>query len=121
VRILEVAYRKRLSAKHHVTIESLALQAAVILSVRYLPDRRLPDKAIDLLDEACSRVSVPKLGKTPSDLQAQLVTTETIAQGLADWTKLPNKTLNGLIDNGYSVWPILYAGGLSARIPPARK
>ena len=95
VRILEVSYRKRLSAKHHVTIESSALQAAVMLSMRYLPDRRLPDKAIDLLDEACSRVSVPKLGKTPSDLQARLVTAETIAQVLADWTKLPITTLSG--------------------------
>jgi ATP-dependent Clp protease ATP-binding subunit ClpC len=94
VRILEIAYRKRLSAKHHVTIESSALQAAVMLSLRYLPDRRLPDKAIDLLDEACSRVSVPNLGKTPS-AQAQLVTAETIAQVLADWTKLPITTLSG--------------------------
>ena len=55
MRILQAAYEKRLSAKHHVTIEPEALQTAVTLSVRYLPDRRLPDKAIDLLDEAADR------------------------------------------------------------------
>ena len=39
---------------HGLTFEPAALEAAVSLSVRYLPDRRLPDKAIDLLDEACA-------------------------------------------------------------------
>jgi len=95
VRILEIGYRERLSAKHHVTIEPAALQAAVNLSVRYLPDRRLPDKAIDLLDEACSRVSVPKLGNFTPHPHAQLVTAEIVAQVLADWTKLPINTLGG--------------------------
>ena len=42
--------------KHHgVKITDEALEAAVGLSARYLPDRFLPDKAIDLMDEACSR------------------------------------------------------------------
>ena len=63
IRILQVGYLERLSTSHHVVIEPDALLAAVNLSVRYLPDRRLPDKAIDLLDEACSRVSFPKLGE----------------------------------------------------------
>jgi ATP-dependent Clp protease ATP-binding subunit ClpA len=46
---------------HHVKILDSAIDAAVELSARYLPDRRLPDKAIDLLDEACSRKKVPVL------------------------------------------------------------
>lgn len=40
---------------HHVEISDQALEAAVLLSVRYISDRFLPDKAIDLMDEACSR------------------------------------------------------------------
>ena len=42
---------------HHVTIEDEALKGAVELADRYVSDRFLPDKAIDVLDEACSRVS----------------------------------------------------------------
>ncbi|GHB50161.1 ClpV1 family T6SS ATPase [Pseudovibrio japonicus] len=45
--------------KHHgVPIRGSALQAAVDLSIRYLPSRRLPDKAISLLDTACARVAL---------------------------------------------------------------
>ena len=45
--------------KHHsVTINKLAIESAIDLSIKYLKQNRLPDKAIDLLDEACSRVSV---------------------------------------------------------------
>lgn len=43
---------------HHVMIEEEALCAAVRLSSRYINDRFLPDKAIDVLDEACSKVSL---------------------------------------------------------------
>ena len=43
---------------HGVTIEKEALEAAVQLSDRYISDRYLPDKAIDVLDEACSKVSM---------------------------------------------------------------
>lgn len=39
---------------HHVTIEEAAIEAAVYLSERYINDRNLPDKAIDLIDEAAS-------------------------------------------------------------------
>jgi len=52
--ILE-ALLPRYSRHHGVLFQPDALDAAVELSVRYLPDRRLPDKAIDLLDEAAAR------------------------------------------------------------------
>ena len=39
-------------------IEEQALESAVQLSERYITDRNLPDKAIDVLDEACSKVSL---------------------------------------------------------------
>src|SRR6266516_3692212 len=43
---------------HHVIITSEALQAAVHLSVQYLPNLRLPDKACSVLDEACSQARI---------------------------------------------------------------
>jgi ATP-dependent Clp protease ATP-binding subunit ClpB len=46
----------RYEIRHHVRIQDAALVAAVQLSRRYVADRALPDKAIDLLDEACSRL-----------------------------------------------------------------
>ena len=48
--------RERYEAHHRVRITDEALSAAVQLSVRYIPDRYLPDKAVDLMDEAASRV-----------------------------------------------------------------
>ena len=47
--------RDRYEAHHHLTITDQALEAAVDLSIRYLPQRFLPDKAIDLVDEAASQ------------------------------------------------------------------
>ena len=41
---------------HHVLYEESALKTAVELSVKYIPDRHLPDKAIDLIDEAAARI-----------------------------------------------------------------
>ena len=52
---------------HRVTITDGALKAAVSLSVRYLPDRYLPDKAIDLIDEASSRAKM-KASESPRTL-----------------------------------------------------
>jgi ATP-dependent Clp protease ATP-binding subunit ClpC len=55
--------------KHHrVKITDDALKAAAELSVRYVSDRSLPDKAIDLIDEASARVRM-KLTTTPDDLR----------------------------------------------------
>lgn len=50
--------KKKYEAHHGVSISDSAVKAAVTLSVRMLPARRLPDKAIDVLDEACSRVKL---------------------------------------------------------------
>lgn len=59
---------------HRVTIKREALVAAVRLSSRYINDRRLPDKAIDLIDEASSAARL-KIMKTPEklyELEAQI-------------------------------------------------
>lgn len=50
--------RDKYEAHHHLTITDGALEAAVRLSRRYINDRFLPDKAIDLIDEACSDMNL---------------------------------------------------------------
>ncbi len=50
--------RPKYEAHHRVAIEESALEAAVALSTRYVNDRFLPDKAIDIIDETCSKVSL---------------------------------------------------------------
>ena len=62
--------------KHHgVTIEDEALEAAVKMSVRYINDRFLPDKAIDIIDEAASKVqlggyrSVPEIDQFEAEIR----------------------------------------------------
>ncbi|GIL33225.1 ATP-dependent Clp protease ATP-binding subunit [Lactobacillus paragasseri] len=57
VKILQ-GIRKRYEDYHHVHYTDEAIQAAVALSSRYIQDRFLPDKAIDLLDEAGSRMNL---------------------------------------------------------------
>ncbi len=53
--------RPRYESHHRLTISDEALQAAVALSVRYIPERHLPDKAIDLIDEAAARTRLATL------------------------------------------------------------
>jgi ATP-dependent Clp protease ATP-binding subunit ClpC len=76
-------------AKHHgVQIQSEALHAAVALSSKYLYHRRQPDKALDLLDEACARAATQTAHG--ADLNApRIVTAETVAEVLAEWTGIP--------------------------------
>ncbi|MDR0946730.1 MAG: ATP-dependent Clp protease ATP-binding subunit [Ruminococcus sp.] len=51
---------------HNVTITDSAIKAAVEMSVRYVPERFLPDKALDLIDEAASKVKLTKNASTQS-------------------------------------------------------
>ena len=57
IRILE-GLKEKYEVHHDVEIEEDALKAAVHMSCRYINDRFLPDKAIDVLDESCSRVKL---------------------------------------------------------------
>src|SRR3954462_11814302 len=59
--------KERYQAHHGVTITDAALIAAATLSHRYIADRFLPDKAIDLVDEAASRVSI-ELSSVPTEI-----------------------------------------------------
>ena len=67
IKILE-GLRDRYEAHHNVKITDEAIKAAVELSVRYINDRFLPDKAIDLIDEAASRVKMKTYTK-PEELR----------------------------------------------------
>lgn len=60
--------RDRYEAHHSVKISDEAIHAAVTLSDRYITDRYLPDKAIDLIDEASSKVHL-KVGTVPDSLK----------------------------------------------------
>ena len=57
--------RDKYEAHHRVKITDEAIEAAVNLSVRYISDRFLPDKAIDLVDEAASRLRIKNLTAPP--------------------------------------------------------
>ena len=74
--------RPQLEKHHALRIEESALEAAHALSVRYIPDRFLPDKAIDLLDEAAAGVRIAA-GRD------KLVTEADIARVVSLWTGIP--------------------------------
>jgi ATP-dependent Clp protease ATP-binding subunit ClpC len=81
----------RLEEHHGVVIRSETLEAAVRLAVRYMPDRHLPDKALDLLDEACTRVIIRAM---PLDKEIEQdapndVRVSDVAAVLSEWTGIP--------------------------------
>ena len=76
--------RRRYEEHHRLTISDEAVRSAVDLGRRYLPDRFLPDKAIDLMDEACSRVRLERPDQTPADLKALEARLETVRREKAE-------------------------------------
>ena len=78
IKILE-GLREKYESHHNVKITYEAIVAAVDLSIRYITDRFLPDKAIDILDEACSRINLENkdlykleiLNKELAEIQSQ--------------------------------------------------
>ncbi|GAB3055697.1 ATP-dependent Clp protease ATP-binding subunit [Salinicoccus sesuvii] len=66
--------RDRYEAHHRITITDEALEAAAVMSDRYVQDRFLPDKAIDLIDEASSKVRLRSYTSPPDlkDLESKL-------------------------------------------------
>lgn len=70
--------------KHHLTkITKEAIIAAVRLSIRYLPERHLPDKAISLVDTACARVY------NDAAISKKMVDEKIIAEVISSWTGIP--------------------------------
>ena len=69
--------RERYEKHHQLHITDEAIETAVTLSERYIADRYLPDKAIDLMDEACSRVRIQAF-TAPPDVRKQEVALEKV-------------------------------------------
>jgi ATP-dependent Clp protease ATP-binding subunit ClpC len=97
--------RSRYEAHHNLSISDEALNAAAHLAARYVPDRFMPDKAIDLVDEASARVRLYRVPfstdtTTPNEMQAEApapekptVIEEDIAEVVAMWTGIPVRQL----------------------------
>lgn len=85
--------KERYEKHHDLKIAESALEAAAKLSVKFVPDRRLPDKALDALDEACTGVKVPILSmygeKEAQIAHAGEVTAEDVAKVISKWTGIP--------------------------------
>jgi ATP-dependent Clp protease ATP-binding subunit ClpB len=80
----------RFAAFHEATIADDAIQAAVDLAVRYLPQRALPDKAVDLLDEAAGHVRGREREATADPLATpRVVTRRDVEEVVATWSGLP--------------------------------
>lgn len=95
--------RERYEIYHGVHITESAIHAAVFLSYRYIPDRRLPDKAIDLIDEAASLIRM-QLGSRPlpidtkeRELASLIVETEALRRENTPTAKAEASKIEGRI------------------------
>lgn len=87
--------RRTYEEHHGVIITDAAIKAAVELSIKYITDRNLPDKAIDLIDEACSREILGPLPESSHGMfqeempEKPKVDREDIAVIVSEWTGIP--------------------------------
>jgi ATP-dependent Clp protease ATP-binding subunit ClpC len=81
--------QSRFEAHSGATITDAALEAAVDLSMRYLPDLRLPDKAIDLIDQACACAYLPSLSLSGNQAPGVHIDREAVAARVAERCGLP--------------------------------
>ena len=79
---------------HHVQVTEEALEAAVKLSDRYITDRNLPDKAIDILDEACASVRLHSSKDYSGQMGDPVVDADTVRHIISQWTNIPLTRLN---------------------------
>ena len=116
--------RPGLERHHGVSLPDEALAAAVDLSVRFEPDRRLPDKAIDLVDKAAARTRLPMLsllratgahedGVAP---EAPPVTPGIVARVLAEKRRLPLDIVTETLDTGIGSRLLALEGFLRERV-----
>jgi ATP-dependent Clp protease ATP-binding subunit ClpC len=93
--------RPRLERERGVSIADEALATAVELSVRFEPDRKLPEKAIELVAQAAERTSPPAPGRAgAAEADAPLVTPLTIARVLAERRRIPLDLVTETLDTG---------------------
>jgi len=116
--------RPGLERHHGVSLPDEALAAAVDLSVRFEPDRKLPDKAIDLVDKAAARTRLPMLSLVrPSPereggeaMEAPPVTPGIVARVLAERRRLPLDLVAESLDSGMGSRLLALEGFLRERV-----
>ena len=82
--------RSRFEEHHNVTYSDAALQSAAELSERHMSDRQLPDKAIDVIDEAGARVRMNAI----ADSEAQAIDVADIETIIASMARIPPKSVS---------------------------
>jgi ATP-dependent Clp protease ATP-binding subunit ClpC len=85
--------RPRFEEHHGLEITDAGIKAAVELSQRYLPDHRLPDKAIDLIDQACARVRIASISSGTGMPAAGTIGLPEVAAVVAQRCRLPVERL----------------------------
>jgi ATP-dependent Clp protease ATP-binding subunit ClpC len=86
--------RKKFEEHHGVNISDEVIEKIVELSMRYLPDFRLPDKAIDILDQACARVMLKTFSPgSAAEKMSEKVTVEDIARVVSERCRIPVESL----------------------------
>jgi ATP-dependent Clp protease ATP-binding subunit ClpC len=115
--------RPKLERHHGVALPDETLAAAVDLSVRFETDRRLPDKAIDLVDKAAARTRLPapSLLRAPGVrggevLEAPPVTPVIVARVLAEKRRLPLDLVTETLDAGIGSRLLALEGFLRERV-----
>ena len=78
---------------HGVTFSDEAIDLAARLSAKYLHDRHLPDKAIDVLDEAGARVKMTRGEQRAASSEREMITEDDIEQVVARMAKIPPRTI----------------------------
>ena len=81
--------KERYEKHHGVTYSKQAIQAAAELSAKYINDRQLPDKAIDVIDEAGARQRI-----LPEEQRKKTITPHEIEQVIAKIARIPEKTVS---------------------------
>ena len=79
---------------HHVHVTEDALETAVKLSDRYITDRNLPDKAIDILDEACASVRMHSVKDYSGEMGDPVVDADMVRKIISHWTNIPLTRIN---------------------------
>ncbi len=85
--------RPSMESHHGITIPDDVLHEAVRLGEQYVAERRFPDKAIDILDRACSETRLQSLTWKEGKIQATSVTKESLARVVSQWTGVPTGCL----------------------------
>ena len=79
---------------HHITYDQKAIETAVLLSQKYIHDRKLPDKAIDVLDEVGAKIQLHHAQNNhEKSLKPRLIKQKDIEMIIADIARIPMRTL----------------------------